>query len=56
MDVRTIDDFDLSPFDTIFHLANIANDPVGRSEPVFLVGSERPRGHAARSTGRPARA
>jgi nucleoside-diphosphate-sugar epimerase len=26
-DVRTIDDFDLSRFDTIFHLANIANDP-----------------------------
>jgi nucleoside-diphosphate-sugar epimerase len=27
MDVRRIDDVDLSPFDTIFHLANIANDP-----------------------------
>jgi nucleoside-diphosphate-sugar epimerase len=27
MDVRKIDDCDLSPFDTIFHLANIANDP-----------------------------
>lgn len=26
-DVRRIDDFDLSPFDTVFHLANIANDP-----------------------------
>ena len=26
-DVRTIDSMDLSPFDTIFHLANIANDP-----------------------------
>jgi len=26
-DVRTIDEFDLSPFDTVFHLANIANDP-----------------------------
>ena len=26
-DVRTIDEVDLSPFDTIFHLANIANDP-----------------------------
>ena len=26
-DVRTIDEIDLSPFDTIFHLANIANDP-----------------------------
>ena len=27
LDVRAIDSFDLSPFDTIFHLANIANDP-----------------------------
>jgi nucleoside-diphosphate-sugar epimerase len=27
MDVRRIDDVDLSPYDTIFHLANIANDP-----------------------------
>jgi nucleoside-diphosphate-sugar epimerase len=27
LDVRAIDTFDLSPFDTIFHLANIANDP-----------------------------
>jgi nucleoside-diphosphate-sugar epimerase len=27
MDVRRIDDVDLSPFDTVFHLANIANDP-----------------------------
>jgi len=26
-DMRTIDDVDLAPFDTIFHLANIANDP-----------------------------
>ena len=26
-DVRTIDEIDLSRFDTIFHLANIANDP-----------------------------
>jgi nucleoside-diphosphate-sugar epimerase len=26
-DVRQIDDVDLAPFDTIFHLANIANDP-----------------------------
>jgi nucleoside-diphosphate-sugar epimerase len=26
-DVRAIDDVDLSPFHTIFHLANIANDP-----------------------------
>lgn len=27
MDMRRIDDLDLSPYDTIFHLANIANDP-----------------------------
>jgi nucleoside-diphosphate-sugar epimerase len=27
MDVRKIDEIDLSPYDTIFHLANIANDP-----------------------------
>jgi nucleoside-diphosphate-sugar epimerase len=27
LDVRTIDDVDLSPFHAIFHLANIANDP-----------------------------
>ena len=27
MDVRRIDDVDLAPYDTIFHLANIANDP-----------------------------
>jgi nucleoside-diphosphate-sugar epimerase len=27
MDMRQIDDVDLSPYDTIFHLANIANDP-----------------------------
>lgn len=27
MDVRQIDDVDLAPFDTVFHLANIANDP-----------------------------
>ena len=27
MDVRQIDEIDLKPFDTIFHLANIANDP-----------------------------
>src|ERR1700681_2447354 len=26
-DVRAIDDVDLSPYDTIFHLAGIANDP-----------------------------
>ena len=27
MDVRRIDEMDLAPYDTIFHLANIANDP-----------------------------
>ena len=27
MDMRQIDSLDLSPYDTIFHLANIANDP-----------------------------
>ena len=27
MDMRQIDNLDLSPYDTIFHLANIANDP-----------------------------
>jgi len=27
MDVRHIDEIDLKPYDTIFHLANIANDP-----------------------------
>jgi nucleoside-diphosphate-sugar epimerase len=27
MDVRNIDEFDLSGYDTVFHLANIANDP-----------------------------
>jgi nucleoside-diphosphate-sugar epimerase len=27
MDIRNVDDLDLSSYDTIFHLANIANDP-----------------------------
>ena len=27
MDVRRIDEVDLAPYDTVFHLANIANDP-----------------------------
>jgi nucleoside-diphosphate-sugar epimerase len=27
IDIRKIDEVDLSPYDTIFHLANIANDP-----------------------------
>ena len=33
MDVRAIDTFDLAPFDTIFHLANIANDPAVELNP-----------------------
>jgi nucleoside-diphosphate-sugar epimerase len=33
MDVRRIDDVDLTPFDTIFHLANIANDPSVELDP-----------------------
>jgi nucleoside-diphosphate-sugar epimerase len=33
MDIRAIDTFDLSPFDTIFHLANIANDPAVELNP-----------------------
>ena len=32
-DMRQIDAFDLSPFDTIFHLANIANDPAVELNP-----------------------
>jgi nucleoside-diphosphate-sugar epimerase len=32
-DVRDIDRFDLSPFDTIFHLAGIANDPSAELNP-----------------------
>ena len=32
-DVRAIDDMDLSPFDTIFHLAGIANDPSAALNP-----------------------
>jgi nucleoside-diphosphate-sugar epimerase len=32
-DVRALDDFDLSPFDTIFHLAGIANDPAADLNP-----------------------
>jgi nucleoside-diphosphate-sugar epimerase len=32
-DMRRIDDVDLSPFDTIFHLANIANDPAVELNP-----------------------
>ena len=27
MDMRTIDDLDLTAYDTVYHLANIANDP-----------------------------
>jgi nucleoside-diphosphate-sugar epimerase len=33
MDVRAIDTVDLAPFDTIFHLANIANDPAVELNP-----------------------
>jgi nucleoside-diphosphate-sugar epimerase len=32
-DMRQIDDVDLSPFDTVFHLANIANDPAVELNP-----------------------
>lgn len=32
-DVRQIDDVDLRPFDTIFHLANVANDPAVELNP-----------------------
>jgi nucleoside-diphosphate-sugar epimerase len=32
-DVRQIDDLDLTPYDTIFHLANIANDPAVELNP-----------------------
>src|ERR1700731_3620575 len=32
-DMRQIDAIDLSPFDTIFHLANIANDPAVELNP-----------------------
>ena len=33
MDVRAIDSIDLSGYDTVFHLANIANDPSGEINP-----------------------
>ena len=32
-DMRQIDSFDLAPYDTIFHLANIANDPAVELNP-----------------------
>jgi len=32
-DIRAIDAFDLSPFDTVFHLAGIANDPSAALNP-----------------------
>jgi nucleoside-diphosphate-sugar epimerase len=32
-DIRAIDGFDLAPYDTIFHLANIANDPAAELNP-----------------------
>lgn len=33
-DIRHVDDFDLSSFDTIFHLAGIANDPSAELNPL----------------------
>jgi nucleoside-diphosphate-sugar epimerase len=33
LDVRAIDEIDLHPFDTIFHLANVANDPAVELNP-----------------------
>ena len=38
MDMRQIDEVDLTPFDTIFHLANIANDPAADTilEPIGI--------------------
>ena len=33
LDVRTIDDINLSPYDTVFHLAGIANDPSAELNP-----------------------
>ena len=53
LDVRKIDGFDLSPFDTIFHLANIANDPCVDLNPyssweVNVLGTMRLADRAAR--------
>jgi nucleoside-diphosphate-sugar epimerase len=53
-DVRAIDSVDLSPFDTIFHLANIANDPSVDLNPyaswaVNVLGTMRLVDRAARS-------
>ena len=53
LDVRNIDEFDLSPFDTIFHLANIANDPCVDLNPylsweVNVLGTMRLADRAAR--------
>ena len=52
-DVREIDRFDLSPFDTIFHLAGIANDPAAELNPygswdVNVLGTMRLADRAAR--------
>lgn len=52
-DVRALDDFDLSPFDTIFHLAGIANDPAADLNPyasweVNVLGTMRLVDRAAR--------
>jgi nucleoside-diphosphate-sugar epimerase len=52
-DVRNMDDVDLSPFDTIFHLAGIANDPAAELNPyrswdVNVLGTMRLVDRAAR--------
>src|SRR5262245_1206988 len=52
-DVRAIDTMDLSPFDTIFHLAGIANDPSAELNPygsweVNVLGTMRLIDRAAR--------
>jgi nucleoside-diphosphate-sugar epimerase len=53
-DVRAIDTMDLSPFDTIFHLAGIANDPSAELNPygswdVNVLGTMRLIDRAARA-------
>ena len=54
-DVRAIDTMDLSPFDTIFHLAGIANDPSAELNPygswdVNVLGTMRLADKAARAS------
>ena len=46
-DIRAIDHLDLSGYDTIFHLAGIANDPAADLESVRVVGGQRPGDDAA---------